>query len=278
MGARQQRFAKTNAIPASRQPAENRRHGRLDRRGDREQAAIGTVLADQHEADRSFAAAMTRNRDRAAVEEIGDRRVAQHEKVDLAVGVIGHEIGDRRGRHRHGGHHQRVIGGGDRGNATDEIRPRVDEIDVVGGVLLPPAQETGEHARIVLLFGLGDQRAMDGVRFGRGQPALGVDLRELGQFAQRDIDDARAGFAQRGQGGIERARHRRFDAVEHHGLRHRQPQPVEREGRKIGRRLARENRIEHGAASDRRRQRPDRIERGRERKRALWSEHGARSA
>ena len=115
---------------------------------------------------------------------------------------------------------------------------------------------------------LRDQRAMDRVGLSRRQAALGIDLRELSQFAQRDVDDARAGFAQRSQGGIESVRHRGLDAVEHHGLRHRHPQPVEREARKVTRRLARENGVERGAASDRGRERSDRIERGRERERA----------
>src|SRR4051812_31751220 len=49
---------------------EARCHGGLDRRRDREQATIGIVLADQHEPDRRLAGAMTRNRNRAPIEEI----------------------------------------------------------------------------------------------------------------------------------------------------------------------------------------------------------------
>jgi len=87
--------------------------------------------------------------------------------------------------------------------------------------------------------------------------------------SRRNVDDACAGFAQRRQGGIERTRHRGLDTLTHHGLRHRHAQPVEREGGKVDRRFARKHGIEHGAASDRRRQRADRVERGRERKGAL---------
>ena len=79
---------------------------------------------------------------------------------------------------------------------------------------------------------------------------------------------ARAGLAQRAQGGIEGARDGGLDVVEHHGLRHRQAQPSSGNGGRSRDRFAGENRVEHRAACDRRRQRADRIERGRERERA----------
>ena len=108
---------------------------------------------------------------------------------------------------------------------------------------------------------------MDRVGLGRGQPALGVDLRQLGQFAQGNIDDARARLAQRGQRGLERACDRGLDTLKHEGLRHRHPQSREREGSKVDRGLAGEHRVERDAAFDGCRQRPDGVERGRERKR-----------
>ena len=62
---------------------------------DGEQPPVGVVLADQHQADRRIAGAVARDRDRAAIEEIGDRRVAQHRGIGLAIGVVGLEIGER---------------------------------------------------------------------------------------------------------------------------------------------------------------------------------------
>ena len=159
---------------------------------------------------------MTRNGNRAPIEEICHRRIAQDEKIDLAVSVVGHEVGGPRGRHRQSGHHQRVVRSGDGSNPADEIHPRTDEIDVIGGVLFLAAQQTREHTRIVPVLGSGDQRAMDRVGLSRRQAALGIDLRELSQFAQRDIDDARAGFPQRSQGGIESVCYGGLDPVEHH--------------------------------------------------------------
>jgi len=75
-------------------------------------------------------------------------------------------------------------------------------------------------------------------------------------------------FAQRGQRGLERACDRRLDAFEHQGLRYRHPQPREREWSKVDRGLAGEHGVERGAAFDGCRQRPDGVERGRERKRS----------
>src|SRR6516164_1719874 len=53
------------------------RYSRLDGGRDGQQAAVGAVLTDQHEADRCIAGAVTRDRDRAAVEEVRNSRIAQ---------------------------------------------------------------------------------------------------------------------------------------------------------------------------------------------------------
>src|SRR5215831_16762690 len=100
------------------------RYSRLDCGGDGQQAAVGAVLADQHEADRCIAGALTRDRDGAAVEEVRDPWIAQDEKVGVAVGVVRGKIGDPRRGHGDGGHDQGVVGCRDGGKATDEIGPR----------------------------------------------------------------------------------------------------------------------------------------------------------
>ena len=132
--------------------------------------------------------------------------------------------------------------------------------------MLLPAQNAHEHARIVQLLGLGDQRAVKGVGFRRGQSALGVDLRQLRQLTQRDIGDPHARLAQRVECGVEGARDRRLDILEHHRLRQRQAQSGERKRRQIDRGLAGENGIERGTACDSGRQRADGVERRRQRK------------
>src|SRR5262249_51763394 len=57
------------------------RDHRLDRGRDGQQAAIGIVLADQHEADRRIAGVATRDRDRAPVKKVCDAWIAQDQKV-----------------------------------------------------------------------------------------------------------------------------------------------------------------------------------------------------
>jgi hypothetical protein len=127
--------------------------------------------------------------------------------------------------------------------------------------LFLPAQDANEHARIVHFLGVDDVPTMNGVAFGGGQPALGVDLRQLRQFAQGNVDDTCAGLAQRGQSRFESACDGRLDILEHHGLRHRHPQPCEREWRKINYGLAGQDGVERRAACHGRRERADRIER-----------------
>src|SRR5262249_31468634 len=67
---------------------QTRRHHRLDRGRDGHEAAVGAVFADQHEADRRLAGMVTRDRNRAAVEEIRECGIAQPQKVCGAVGRI----------------------------------------------------------------------------------------------------------------------------------------------------------------------------------------------
>src|SRR6516165_4420260 len=114
------------------------RYNRLDGGRDGQQAAVGAVLPDQHEADRCIAGAVTRDRDRAAVEEVRDPWVAQHQKVSVTIAVVRGEIGNARRGHGDGGHDQGVVVRRDSGNATDEISPRSNVVDVIGGILFLP--------------------------------------------------------------------------------------------------------------------------------------------
>src|SRR5271166_7098612 len=70
----------------------NRRHDLLDGRRYGEEAAIAAVLAEEHQADRRIAAAVTRDGDRAAIEKIDDGRITQHQHVDAAERVVGLEL------------------------------------------------------------------------------------------------------------------------------------------------------------------------------------------
>ncbi|MFN9944980.1 MAG: hypothetical protein ACK56I_36485, partial [bacterium] len=68
----------------------------LDRRGDAEEMLVRHRLACQHQPHRRLAGAMDGQADRAAVEDIADRRVAQQQHVDAVVLALGLHRRDRR--------------------------------------------------------------------------------------------------------------------------------------------------------------------------------------
>src|ERR1035438_536430 len=61
------------------------RKGRFDRLADRKNGAVGSIESRQHQSDRSVALTMARQAQRAAVEKVDQRRIAQHEKINPMI-------------------------------------------------------------------------------------------------------------------------------------------------------------------------------------------------
>src|ERR1700730_13150600 len=80
----------------------------LDAAGYGEEAAVFAVPADDHKAHRRRARRLDRQGQRATIEEIDDRGVAQQLEVEARVILVPGESRDRRRRHQHGRHHQGV--------------------------------------------------------------------------------------------------------------------------------------------------------------------------
>ena len=179
--------------------------------------------------------------------------VAQHQHVGAAVGLVGREVGDARRDQRDGGQHQRVVGRGDGGDAADEIGTRVEEVEVVGGVLLAPAQDARQHARVVLLFrsvrSMPRWTAQDSAA---DSPPLALICGSSASSRSGNVADVRARLAQPGERLLECARHRRLtiSSTIVCGTAMRSPSSGKAAGALD--RLAGQHGVEHGAAADRR--------------------------
>ena len=128
-----------------------------------------------------------------------------------------------------------------------------DEIDVIGGLLLLPAQDAHQHARIVRGPAAVWRSAADGWRrtCAAARPPLAL-ISANSSSSRSGMSMMRAPALPSAAKARSKARRdRRLEAVEHHGLRHRQPQALERECRQLARWLAGQHGIEHGATCDR---------------------------
>ena len=146
--------------------------------------------------------------------------------------------------------------------ACDQRAPPVHEVDIVGGADLRAAKDTRRYAGIVDVAFAGEQIAMPGIAFGRGEPALGVHRRHVEKLWRLDAFDQRAVVRQCSQRTIEGRRYGLVEVVERDRGRHRKPHPLDRAGSQGNTRLGRQDRIEHNAARSRVRQRPKTVERG----------------
>ena len=92
-----------------------RRHGFKRERSSRypprvQKSGDQTARARQHQSHRRFALAMTRQRDRTAIDGIDQRAIAQRQHVGCRIGYVTSEIGDDRRGDRHRRRDQRVVG------------------------------------------------------------------------------------------------------------------------------------------------------------------------
>src|SRR2546422_968354 len=81
---------------------------RFDALRQREEPAVGAMLADHHQPHGWRARLLYREGDGAAVEEVDDRWVAQDQRVEVAVILVALEGGERRCGDRDGRHQECV--------------------------------------------------------------------------------------------------------------------------------------------------------------------------
>ncbi len=148
---------------------------------------------------------MDRERQGAAVEEIEDRRVPQHQRVvaeeDLVVGL---ELRDRR---RDAGGRRREKRVERRGKAVRDpahADPVIQEGHVVVGRLFAAEGDPLPDPRIEIVRPGLEVRAMNVEGFRRDDAALGIDRRQVRQFREGDVGDNGAGGRQSRERTLER--------------------------------------------------------------------------
>src|SRR6185312_5627897 len=127
-----------------------------------EDATVRSARGGEHQPDRYFALAMRRQRDRATVEHVDQRAVAQRAQILRGERLVVGEIGDDRRRVGGGRQHQRVIGRNPRLSARNERAAGAEDIDIIGRADALAALDADANAGIVNIALAGEQIAVPG--------------------------------------------------------------------------------------------------------------------
>src|SRR5260370_21139281 len=114
-----------------------------------EDAAVRSACCRNHQPDWYLALAMAGQRNRAAVDHVDQRTIAQRQQVGFRESLVVGQVGDARRRIGGGREDQRGLGReADRG-ARDQRLPRLEQIDVVGGAYAFTAENAQGHAGVI---------------------------------------------------------------------------------------------------------------------------------
>src|SRR4051795_2465024 len=152
---------------------------------------VRSTWAGNHQADRHLALAMSRQRDRAAIDHVGQRAIAQaalvrhRERLVVSqIGDAGRSVGGRRTN-------KRVIGRNPLVGTRDQRTPCAEHVDVFRRADRLAIEDTGRDAGIVNIAFTGEQIAVPGITFRRGEAAFGVDYRHIEKLRHFDAFDQR---------------------------------------------------------------------------------------
>ena len=111
------------------------------------------MRAGDHQPDRCFALKVARQAQRAAIEEVDQRRIAQHQQIGSPVSLFaGVHVGDARRDDGHGRHQQRIEVAQTRTHGSDPLPTLGLQRDVFGGRHHRAATHARRHARVVIGF------------------------------------------------------------------------------------------------------------------------------
>ena len=158
---------------------------------DAEHAVVGQRRAPHHQADRPLAVAMAGQRQRAAVEQVDQRRVAQQQRVGGEEGVVAVDqrlrcAARRSARSARAGRRSRAA---PLPCARSRSRRSREQLDVVGGADRFAAADAQRDARVVLRLRASPALAVPGPALGGGDAAAALQVRGLVQ--QRQVDRRR---------------------------------------------------------------------------------------
>ena len=105
--------------------------------------------AHEHQAHRRGAGFLAGYRDGTAVQKIRHRRIVQSQLIDPHVGLVRFQILQQRSNDRSRRQEGRVEFRKLLVDAALQVGACANEIEIVGGALLPPAQDADKHPRIV---------------------------------------------------------------------------------------------------------------------------------
>ena len=179
----------------------------------RARASSRSAPLPHHQADRQLAGRVAGQRERAAVEHVDDRRVAQQQRVGGEEGVVARRSAARAAARRSArSGEQRVEAASARSTRAIQSRRGVQQLDVVGRLMRRAAPDAQRDARVVVGAALapGARGARPSSRRREAAAALSAATRP--RRGERDLVDRRAGAAQRASGALEGARDGRLEA------------------------------------------------------------------
>jgi hypothetical protein len=188
----------------------------LDRQPGIEDGVIAERTAPHSQSHRQLAGLLTWQGQRATVEQIHDRRVAEQQAIGREEPLVALDQRRELGRHARHCRAEERVEAFERGfHLGDPRAPRRQQVDVVGGAHRLAAPDPQRDPWVVARFVGGEACAVPGPALGRRKAAGGVDARDLGEQRQRAPHHLCTGTAQRAQCHFEGRRDGRLERIQH---------------------------------------------------------------